>query len=87
MLPKILIVLFLCAILVALFSGVVFMVRDPATNQNRRTLKALTWRVGLQVALIVFLIAAYFMGWIRPHALMERPGDAADPAVATPQNP
>jgi hypothetical protein len=84
MLPKVLIVLFLAAILVALFSGVVFMVRDPSTTKNRRTLKALSWRVGLQVALIIFLIAAYFMGWIRPHSLMERPGEAPMAAVPAP---
>ena len=77
----IIIVLLLIAIVIALFSGVFFLVRDPATSQNRRTLKALTWRVSLQVALILFLILAYFQGWIRPHGVLERPGAPA-PAAA-----
>lgn len=77
----IIIVLFLVAIVVALFSGVFFLVRDPATNDNRRTLKALTWRVALQVGLILFLILAYFQGWIRPHGVHERP------AATVPQQP
>lgn len=74
---KIIIVLFLIAILIALFSGVFFLVRDPATSRNRRTLKALTWRVALQVGLILFLILAYFQGWIRPHGVHERPAATA----------
>ncbi len=68
MLPKLIIVAFLIAILVALFSGVVFLVKDP--SDRRRTLRSLTWRVALQLLLVVFLIAAYFFGWIRPHGLV-----------------
>ncbi|MGL6042277.1 MAG: DUF2909 family protein [Deefgea sp.] len=30
-------------------------------------LLALTWRVGLSIALFLFLILAGFMGWIRPN--------------------
>lgn len=85
MLPKILIVLFLLAIVTALFSGVFFLVKDPATSNNRRTMRALTWRVILQAALVVFLIVAFSRGWIRPHGLYDRPGAQA-PASA-PANP
>ena len=63
MLPKLIVIALLLAIVVALFTGAFFMLRDRATNENRRTLKALKWRVGLQVALIAFLVLAYFMGW------------------------
>ena len=74
MLPKILIMLLLLAIVIALFSAVFFLVKDPATTNNRRTMRALTWRVGLQIALIIFLLIAFQQGWIKPHALMpERP--------------
>ena len=66
-LPAIIIALLLIAILVALFSGMVFMVRDP--SRSRRTLRSLIWRVGLQVALIAFLVLAYFLGWIHPHSI------------------
>jgi hypothetical protein len=68
MLPKIIIVAFLLAILVALFSGAVFLAKDP--SDRRRTLRSLTWRVALQLLLIGFLVTAYFAGWIRPHGLV-----------------
>lgn len=70
MLPKIVVMLMLLAIVIALFSAVFFLVKDPATANNRRTMRALTWRVGLQIALIIFLLIAFQQGWIRPHALM-----------------
>lgn len=69
MLPTVIILALLAAIVVALFSGAYFLLKDRASNDNRRTMTALTWRVSLQVALIVFLIVAYVMGWIQPHAL------------------
>jgi hypothetical protein len=69
MTPNHIVVIFLLAILLALFSGLFFLVKDPAKKDNRRTLRALTWRVGLQLALIAFLIAAVLMGWIKPHGL------------------
>ena len=69
MLPKIIIVVFLIAILVALFSGLNYLVKDPSGRDNRRVLRSLTWRVAIQVALIVFLVLAYLLGWIRPHGV------------------
>jgi len=68
-LPKIAVVLMLLAIVVALFSGMYFMLKDG--SDKRRTVRALTWRVGLQVGLIGFLVISYFMGWIEPHNLGE----------------
>ena len=68
MLPKLIVVLLLLAIVVALFSGMVFLIRD--TSDKRRTLRSLTWRVSLQLLLIGFLVLAYFLGWIHPHGLM-----------------
>lgn len=65
MLPKIIIVLFLIAIVTALVFGGVFLIKDPSTS--RRTLTALSWRVKLQVALIFFLLLSFFMGWLKPH--------------------
>ncbi len=65
MLIKVMIVGLLLAIVVALVLGGVFLVKDPSTS--KRTVKALSWRVGLQVALIVLLIVAFFMGWLQPH--------------------
>ena len=70
MAAKIAVVLFLLAIVVALFTGMFYLLKDG--SDKRRTVKALTWRVGLQVALILFLVLAYFMGWIQPHGLTHR---------------
>lgn len=67
MLSKLIIVGLLIAIVAALGTAVVFLVRDPSSK--RRTLRALAWRVGLQVALIVFLVLAFAMGWIQPHGV------------------
>lgn len=66
-LPKIAVVLMLLAIVIALFSGMYFMLKDG--SDKRRTVRALTWRVGLQLGLIGFLVLSYFMGWIQPHDL------------------
>jgi hypothetical protein len=67
MLVNLLIVVFLLAILGSLFAGGYFVVRDPSSK--RRAFWALSWRVGLQLALLLFLILAFTMGWIKPHAL------------------
>lgn len=67
MLVKLLIVLLLIGIVVALVFGGVFLVKDPSSS--KRTVKALSWRVGLQVALILVLIVAFFMGWLQPHGV------------------
>ena len=67
MVVKLLIVALLIGIIVALVFGGVFLVKDPSTS--KRTVKALSWRVGLQVALILFLILAFFMGWLKPHGV------------------
>lgn len=56
---------FLVAIVVALLAGGYFVVRDPGTE--RRALKALIWRVGLQMLLLLFLVLAFVLGWVKPH--------------------
>lgn len=71
---KIIILLFVLAIMVALFSGLFFLLKDK--DQSKRTVKALSWRVGLQAALIVLLVVAVFMGWIQPHDVVPPSPDA-----------
>lgn len=58
-------------ILAALGSAGLAMLRDgrdgaPKTN---RMLHALAWRVGLSVALFVFILVGYKLGWIQPTGL------------------
>lgn len=67
MFAKLLVLLFLVAIIASLFMGGVYVVKDPSSS--RRAVRALTWRVGLQVGLIGFLVLAWLMGWIKPHGL------------------
>lgn len=67
MASKLIIAVLLLAILVSLFSGLFFLIKD--SSQSKRTLRALSLRVGLQVALIAFLLLATTLGWIHPHGL------------------
>jgi hypothetical protein len=69
MIVKVIIVLFLLAIVSALFSGLYFLLKDPSTSNNLRTVRMLKLRVGLSVAFALFLVLSYFMGWIHPHGV------------------
>ncbi len=62
---KILIIVFLVVILYSLASALVFLVKDH--GEGDRTVKRLTWRIGLSLVLFLFLWFAYHMGWIQPH--------------------
>jgi hypothetical protein len=67
MLIKILIVVFLIAIVYNLFAGLFFMMKDKGTTN--RTVKSLTWRIGLSVTLILLVILGIATGVIKPHDL------------------
>lgn len=64
---KLLIIAVLLAILYNLGAGLVFMMVDRGTTA--RTVNSLTWRIGLSVALIVFVMFGVWMGWIQPHGI------------------
>ena len=73
MLIKTIIVVLLLIILGSLASAAIFLIKD--TGDSKRTVKALTWRIGLSVTLFVLLLFAGYMGWIQPHgALPIAPG-------------
>jgi hypothetical protein len=63
---RIIIVIAFIGIIVSLGSALVFLVRDHG-NSNR-TVNALTVRVGLSVALFLFILFSYWMGWIEPRS-------------------
>lgn len=69
---KSIIVLALLAILGALAGAGVLMLRKrpPQAQQggqpDRRMARALALRVGLSVALFLFILFSYWMGWIQP---------------------
>ena len=61
---KVFIALAFVGILVALGAALVFLMRDKgATN---RTVNALTVRVALSVALLLFIWISWAFGWIQP---------------------
>lgn len=67
MFSKAIIILFLLSIVYSLGSAIYFIMKDPATGT--RSVKALTWRVGLSLALLAYLVFAYYQGWIKPHPI------------------
>jgi len=66
-LKTLLIIAFLVLILWNLGAGLYYMLVDK--GQTKRTVNALTWRIGLSVALILLVIAAIALGWITPHGV------------------
>ncbi len=64
---KILIVVFLIAIVWNLGAGMYYMMTDKGSSD--RTVKALTRRIGLSILLIVLIIIGMATGIIQPHGL------------------
>jgi hypothetical protein len=67
MLTKVIIVLFLFAIIGSLFSGLFFLMKDKGTSE--RTVRALTVRVSLSVLLFILLIIGFATGVLQPHGI------------------
>jgi len=65
---KTVMVLMLVAVLGALGSAGFFMVSkgDAAGRRDQRMARALALRVGLSVALFLFILFAWWMGWVKP---------------------
>lgn len=62
------IVVVLLAVLIALTSAGVFLLRkgQAGDGRNKDMARALAWRVGLSVALFLFILLSWYMGWLRP---------------------
>lgn len=71
MIAKIIVLIAFLVILYCLASGLVYLVREGVGS--RKLVIALTWRITLSLCLFAFMILAYFMGWVTPHALMVMP--------------
>lgn len=67
MIAKTIIIAAMFAILVALGSGLFFLIRDK--GKTTRTAKSLTVRIGLSMSLFLFLFLAFALGWIQPHSI------------------
>lgn len=62
---KLIIIVFLVAILYNLGSGLYYMMVDK--GEKDRMVRSLTWRIGLSVALILLVILGIWTGVIKPH--------------------
>lgn len=67
MLTTILIVVLFAAILYNLGAGLYFMMTDK--GQTDRTVRALTFRIGLSVFLIILVMIGIWAGIIKPHGI------------------
>lgn len=67
MLGKIIIIIFLFAIIYSLGSAFYFMVKDD--SDSTRGVRSLSWRIGLSMVFFVFLVIAMKTGWIKPHPI------------------
>ncbi|HVG03555.1 MAG TPA: twin transmembrane helix small protein [Burkholderiaceae bacterium] len=63
---RIVIVIALIGILFSLGSALFYLMRDKGTTN--RTVNALTIRVGISIALFLFILFSYWMGWISPRS-------------------
>ena len=59
---KFVVILLLIFIMISLFSGLYFLVKDK--GQTRRTVNALTLRIGLSIFVILIILFAAWMGLI-----------------------
>ncbi|MFA5521134.1 MAG: twin transmembrane helix small protein [Castellaniella sp.] len=60
---RIIVILAFLGILGSLGSALFHLMRDK--GGSNRTVNALTWRIGLSIALFLFVLFAHHMGWIR----------------------
>ena len=65
MITKLFILFIMIIIAGSMASGLFFLVRDK--DSSKRTVKALTVRIGLSLSLFVFLFMAFKLGLIHPH--------------------
>jgi formate/nitrite transporter FocA (FNT family) len=66
---RILVVAAFAGIVFALASAGFFMLRSTREGDqpvNRNMARALAWRVGISIALFLFILLSYKLGWIRP---------------------
>lgn len=67
MFTKIFIIFVMFLIATSLGSGLFFLIRD--TGNSKRTVKALSLRIGMSLSLFIFLFIAFRLGLIHPHGI------------------
>ena len=61
---KVIVLILLAAVVISLFSGLFFLVRDRDVPDSTRMLTSLKIRVVLSITLVGLLVVAYLLGWI-----------------------
>ena len=64
MTAKLVIIVFLIAIVWSLISAFYYLIRDK--GQGDRTVWRLTWRIGLSMLLLALLYGGFLLGWLEP---------------------
>ena len=67
-LQKLIIIGVFVAVLYNLGAALYFMMTDK--GQSGRTVRSLTWRIGLSVGLILLVVLGIFAGIIKPHGIV-----------------
>lgn len=67
LLSKVLIIAAFLTILYTLASSFYFLVKDA--GEGERTVRRLSWRVGLSIGLVLMLWLAFQLGWIEPQGV------------------
>lgn len=65
---KLLIIVVFLAVVFNLGAALYYMMSDR--GQTDRTVKSLTWRIGLSVGLILVICVMIWTGWINPHGIV-----------------
>lgn len=64
------VMLAMLGILVSLASALFYLMRDK--GKSNRTATALSWRVGLSIALFLLVLLAHHLGWIQATGFQSR---------------
>jgi hypothetical protein len=73
---KLFVIAVFLVILFSLGSALFYLVKDK--GQSNRTLKALSWRIGLSVGLFLLLMLLTALGVIKPHGILPPPPPATE---------
>jgi len=79
---KIVIILILLVIVLSLGSALYYLVTDR--EKSAKTVRALTWRIGLSIGLFFLLLLAFGSGLIQPHSFSAGLRHAAPAAPPSP---
>jgi len=64
---KIVIIVMLVAMIAALGMGLYQLIKTPdERDKGDKLVKALTWRIGIWVVLLAFIVLSMKLGWIQP---------------------